>query len=151
MRGIRRVFWIGIALLLVAGGFACGKSVHRSTAEQWLNSLEGGSSHKVGGAWMGPRTQGFSPWTGYYDATFGPLVLIQEGGNLKGSYREYEVIGRITGEKVFLVGVHSDVVYHTWHFTYSPEAKVLIGRMCDGYFPQEEPHCYALTLERSSN
>jgi len=148
---MKKICWIAVAVLLVAGGFGCGTTVHKNTAEQWLNSMEGGSTHKVGGAWKGPKAQGFSPYSGYYDATFGPIVLLQEGVKLTGTYNEYEVIGRITGDKVFLVGLYGDAVYYTWHFRFVPEAKALIGKMCDGYFPKEEPHCYPLTLERGTN
>ncbi len=148
---MRRIFLIGMVVVFMAVGLACGKSVHRSTAEQWLNSLDSGSRHNVAGAWRGPQQQGYSPWTGFYDATFGPIVLVQEGSKLTGNYNEYEVIGRISEDKVFLVAVHGDVVYHTWHFRFVPEAKSLVGRMCDGYFPQEEPHCYPLTLGKMSS
>jgi hypothetical protein len=145
---MKKICLIVMALVLVAGIAGCGKSVHKETAEQWLNSLAKGSRYQVGGQWKGPQAQGFSPYSGFYDATFGPIVLIQEGDKLSGTYAEYEVIGRISGDKVFLVGVYDDVVYYTWHFRYAAKAKSLIGKMCDGYYPVLESHCYPLTLER---
>ena len=145
---MKKICLIGMAVLFVAGLSGCGKSVPRGTAEQWLNSLAKGSRYKVAGQWKGPQTQGFSPYSGFYDATFGAIILVQEGSKLSGTYNEYEVIGRISGDKVFLVGLYDNVVYYTWQFRYASKAKALIGKMCDGYYPELEAHCYPLTLDR---
>ena len=137
-----------VALILAVGLIMCAPAVQRPTVEQWLSSESAKSSNNVSGQWRGPQSQAYNYWTGSHHSNFGVMTLVQDGIKITGTYTEYDIIGKINGTQVTLFGLHGDVVYYTWHFTYSPKAKILMGKMCDGYYPKVEPHCYNLSLEK---
>jgi len=147
MKG-KTIFSVLMAVVLAAGLAGCGKSVTRDTAESWLGSLGGSSKHNVTGTWELPSGYGYSYWGGVYHTGPQVFVLVQDGTKISGNFNEYEIIGRISGEEVFLVGLYENVVYFTWHLRLVPKANSLVGKQCDGYYPQVEPHCYAITLTK---
>jgi hypothetical protein len=146
---MKRILLISLAAVLIAGFAGCGKAVYRDTAEQWLGSLGGKTKYDVSGAWEVPSGYSYSYWGGVYRTGPEVFVLVQEGSKITGNFNEYELIGRISGDGVFLVGLYDNVVYYTWHMRYAAKAKSLIGKQCDGYYPTVESHCYPLTLTKA--
>jgi len=136
-----------VTAVLLAG---CGKTVLRGQAQQWLDTLgPGGGQYNVSGQWKGPEGgYGYSYWGGVYASSFGTIVLVQEGSKLSGNYNEYEIIGRISGDQVTLVGLYGEEVYYTWFLRYAADASSLIGKMCEGYTTTAQDYCTPLTLQR---
>ena len=132
--------------MLIIGITACGSTIYGPTAEAWLDSVAQKSPYDLSGRWKGPEGIGAHYW-GYDNDSFCTMVLIQKGTKITGTYGEYELIGAVDRDNVFLVALSRDVVYFTWHFTYSAKAKSLSGKMCDGYCPKVKPYCYNLTLK----
>ncbi len=147
---MKKTALILLAVVLIAGFAGCGSAVPRETAEQWLGSLGGSSKYNVSGTWLTPSSQGYVPYRGYYQSGPEAFVLVQERSKISGNYNEYELIGKISGDKVFLVGLYDNMVYYTWHFRYAGKAKALVGKQCDGYYPTAESHCYPLTLTKGN-
>jgi hypothetical protein len=146
MKKVRVILMVGVLGVLLV---ACGSAIKRGTAQQWLDTQGQGSKHNVSGSWKGPEGgYGYSYWGGVYSASYGTIVLVQEGSKLSGTYNEYEIIGRITGDQVFLVGLYGEDVYYTWFMRYVPEANSMIGKMCEGYTTQVQDYCTPLTLEK---
>ena len=145
---MRKVFLLCIAVVLTVAMVSCAKPVYRQTVDEWMSTAPASAKYNLSGQWRGPEGHSYNYWTGYHHSSFGTMMLVQKGTRITGTYDEYDVVGVVNGAQVTLFGLHQDVVYYTWHFTYSPDAKMLTGRMCDGYYPRPESHCYPITLEK---
>ncbi|MFC1888469.1 hypothetical protein ACFL4G_01810 [Thermodesulfobacteriota bacterium] len=146
---MKRLYSVLFAVILIVGVANCGATVHKNTAIQWLDSMKMGKSspYNVTGNWKGPSGGlSYIPYRGYVDTSFGAMMLIQDGTTITGTYNEYDLIGTIGEEKVFLVAVYDEVVYYTWHLRYLPDSDAMTGKMCDGYYPSVESHCTNLNL-----
>jgi hypothetical protein len=146
---MRKSCLLAIAVVLTLGMISCAKPVYRQTVDQWMSTAPAKAKYNVAGQWRGPEGHHYNYWTGYNRSSFGSMMLVQKGTRITGTYAEYDVVGVVNGAQVTLFGLHGDVVYYTWHFTYDSKSKILMGKMCDGYYPTVEAHCYPLSLEKN--
>ena len=105
----------------------------RATADAWLQTMAGASTHNVEGRWIGPN-KGYGILG---QQPFGSITLAQDGNRLIGQMPDHELMGAVSGKTVRLVGVLRGEVHYTFHLTLSPTLKppTMLGRICYGYHP----------------
>lgn len=128
---------ITCSFMLLAAG--CGGPQDRATADAWLAAKAGASDSNVEGRWAGPMT-GYGILS---QQPFGTITLAQEGNRLTGQMPDYQILGTVRGASVYMIGIHGDKIYYTFHLTLAKRLKprAMMGNICFGYHPEVNSKC----------
>jgi len=80
--------------------------------------------------------------------SYAPMQLKQMETRIIGTFDAYGILGVVNRERVILFGLREDVVYYTWHLTLVPGAKELVGKQCEGFWPEVTgKKCYDVAFQ----
>jgi hypothetical protein len=128
----RYPFCFAIGWILLFSALAgCGWT-KQGSVEQWISSAPQHSVMDFTGRWQVNTSS--SEWV----VSWAPMFLNQSQARVTGIYGEYELMGVVNNNEIIFFGLQKGLVYLTWHLTYHPKLKALMGKQCDGYRPMDK-------------
>ncbi|MBS3754810.1 MAG: hypothetical protein KGY56_03840 [Desulfobacterales bacterium] len=106
---MKKIIYACAILMVFLPLMACSSGLTKAEIDPWLQQVAGDRTPAINveGRWQDANADPDTPFS------WGRGFLEQEGNQVKGSLGNYNVEGKVSGDKVYLVFLSAGEVYHT--------------------------------------